>query len=57
MITQQLLFTRLFLKYHHNWEVISSYPSPRVCLKNSVNDIFPEPKIDRLLSRLITFIW
>ena len=26
-----------------------------ICLKNSVNDVFPEPKIDRLLSRLITF--
>ena len=46
-----------FLKYQHSWEVINSYPSPRICLKNSVNHIFPEPKIDRLLSRLITFIW
>ena len=50
------LDTSFFLKYQHNWEVICSYPSPRVCLKNSVNDIFPEPKIDHLLSRLITFI-
>ena len=48
---------RLFLKYQHNWEVIRSYPSPRVRLKNSVNDIFPEPKINRWLSRFITFIW
>ena len=54
-----MLFKCLFLKYQHNWEVISSYPSLRACLKNSVNDIFPKPKIDRLLimSRLITFIW
>ena len=37
-----------FLKYQHNWEVISSHLSPRVCLKNSVNDILPEPKIDRI---------
>ena len=51
-----MLFVRLFLKYQHNWEVISSYPSPRVCLENSVSDIFLEPKIDRLLSGLITFI-
>ena len=57
MITEQLLFIPLFLKCQHNWEVISSYPPPRVCLKNSENDIFPEPTIDRLLSRLITFIW
>ena len=42
MITWQLLFIRLFFKYQHHWEDISSYLSPRVCLKNSVNDIFPE---------------
>ena len=48
-----MLFIRLFLKYQNNLEVISIYPSPRVCLKNRVNNIFPEPKIDRLLSRLM----
>ena len=46
-----------FFKNQRNWEVISSYPSPHICLKNTVNDIFPEPKFDPLLSRLITFIW
>ena len=44
------------MKYQRNWEVISSYPFPRVCLKNSADGIFPKPKIDRLLSRLINFI-
>ena len=42
----RLLLIRLFLKYQHNCKVISSYPSLRVCLKNSVNDIFHKPKID-----------
>ena len=45
-----------FLK-HHNWVVSSSDRYPLVCLKNGLNNICPKPKIDRLLSRLFTFIW
>ena len=50
-----MFFIPLFLKCQHNWDVISSYPSPSVCLKNSENDIFPEPKIDRWVGLLLPF--
>ena len=46
-----------FLKISTTGKLSAVTPLHTFCLKNTVNDIFPEPKFDPLLSRLITFIW